>query len=196
MIYKYTIDNDERYEDLVCYSLYSTTKFDKDEFLQIIKDAYNALKNSTDGLDDNFHAVEEIHEFILENDDRFFNINSEHIGFIRDFCCNDEIRRIGLYQCGYYYYGKEEETNDIIKIIEEVLKDYKDSEFSSLALTKDGFDNNEAEIFSTPRCIRDYDVNYYEDISEVYDLYDDLKDELHRYPVKIILNEIKETSNL
>ena len=74
---------------------------------------------------------------------------------------------------------------EIINIIEDTLLMYEDSEFSSLMLKEDGNGINEAEIFSIPRFINDYDVNYFDDESEVYDLIESLEAELEDYDVEI-----------
>jgi len=76
----------------------------------------------------------------------------------------------------------------IIDIIEEIVANYEDSELTSYH-TRIEDESNEAEIYSTPRFINEYDINYFNDESEVYELYDELQDELLIHNVEMELIE-------
>ena len=80
--------------------------------------------------------------------------------------------------------------NNIIDVIEEIVENYEDSELTTIIEDE----SNEAEIYSTPRFINEYDVNYFDDESEVYELYDELQDELliHNVDMKLIEAEDNE----
>lgn len=80
--------------------------------------------------------------------------------------------------------------NNIIDVIEEIVENYEDSELTTIIEDE----SNEAEIYSTPRFINEYDINYFDDESEVYELYDELQDELlmHNVDMKLIEAEDNE----
>lgn len=80
--------------------------------------------------------------------------------------------------------------NNIIDVIEEIVENYEDSELTTIIEDE----SNEAEIYSTPRFINEYDINYFDDESEVYELYDELQDELliHNVDIKLIEAEDNE----
>ena len=77
----------------------------------------------------------------------------------------------------------------IIQIIENITDNYEDSDLDNYGLISEGYHCNEAEIYSTPRFINDYEVNYFSDESEVYELYNELQDELLNYNINIELFE-------
>lgn len=67
-------------------------------------------------------------------------------------------------------------NNKIETLINNLCNKYDDCDFSSLALKGDGFPYNEIEITCIPRFVNDYEVNYYEDNSQIYDFIEDFKD--------------------
>lgn len=81
--------------------------------------------------------------------------------------------------------------NNIIDVIEEIVENYEDSELTTIIEDE----SNEAEIYSTPRFINEYDINYFDDESEVYELYDELQDELLKHNVDMKLIEAEDNED-
>lgn len=83
MIYRYIIDNGESYEMHNKNVIYSNVKFSHEEFVKIIRDTLKKLEESMskEEYEDKVYFNEQgwIMCYLIENDDRFFYLDTEKV---------------------------------------------------------------------------------------------------------------------
>ena len=83
MVYKYIIDNGDSYEMHIQRVIYSNVKFSHDEFVKIIRDTLKKLEESMseEEYEDEvfFEEIGWVVHYLIENDDRFFYLDTEKV---------------------------------------------------------------------------------------------------------------------
>ena len=75
-MYEYIIDADERYEDWMCSSIFSTELISKEEFEEVVKKAIKAEGEWADWSS--------VANWIVENDKRFFTPRKGHLAIVKN----------------------------------------------------------------------------------------------------------------
>ena len=82
-MYEYTIDANERYEDWMCTSIFSTELLSKEEFEEVVKKAIEkTVRKDNDGYKE-YGDWSEVANMIVKMDDRFFYPKKGHIAIIQ-----------------------------------------------------------------------------------------------------------------
>lgn len=80
MIFEYTLDADERYEDWMCTSIFSHADIPLNEFKEVVEKAIEDLEKKDKNIVD-WNAVA---NKVVEIDDRFFYPVHKHCAVIKD----------------------------------------------------------------------------------------------------------------
>lgn len=86
MIFEYTFDADERYEDWMCSSIFSHEDIPLNEFEEVVKKAINSIEKENKNIIDWNTVANEV----VKMDDRFFYSTHKHCAIIKD----DELKNV------------------------------------------------------------------------------------------------------
>ena len=103
------------------------------------------------------------------------------------------------YPISNFYNGNTRETIELEEALSEMARKFDKVDFTSTGTVKDGYEDNVAEFFVTPNFIDDYEVNYSDKESEVYELKEVVEDFFKEYePIssfECILHEAEEADD-
>lgn len=100
-IYKYEISNSADWDDLgdyVTYNVFSYTKFSEEEFLEIIEQTCEIVKEKCD-KDDYLDMVTYVYAYLVSMDSVFFDIPDVHSVEINTNCCKHDYK-VKMCHCG------------------------------------------------------------------------------------------------
>lgn len=101
-VYKYEISNSVDWdclEDYVSYNIFSYVEFSEEEFLDIVQDACEAVKEKYDKDDEFSDMVTYVYAYLVSNNDVFFDILNTHSVEINTNCCKHNYK-VKMYHCG------------------------------------------------------------------------------------------------